>query len=183
VKANAAKFGVELDQNTALWACMELEQKQADEAKAQAGDVHAPAVEAMRSVYKDQDPNQTATWFRDVKQSFDRDPVGAVMWAAQEYGLSPQQLAQQIYLRAGAQQNQPTQQDVNRLYGIVEQAYAANPRIAELEQDVLDELASPNVLAIPRPISAVQCRRRNRRIENAPLATAWAGVCPQLLIG
>ena len=73
--------------------------------------------EAMRSVYKDHDPNQTATWFAQVKQSFDSDPIAATAWAAEQYGLTPLQLAQQIYQRYGQQQNQPTQQDVARADG------------------------------------------------------------------
>ena len=180
VKANAAKFGVELDQNTALWACMELEQKQADEARAQAGNEYAPAAEAMRSVYQDQDPNQTATWFRDVKQSFDRDPVAATAWAAEQYGMSPLQLAQQIYQRYGQQQNQPTQQDVNRLYGIVEQAYSQNPRMAELEDDVVAELNSSKRSGDPaadlrRAVQKAEQKNRKRssadRIEKSMRAS------------
>jgi hypothetical protein len=142
VRKNAEKFGLKLDDSTAMWAAMQMEEKIAEEAKAKAGNEYAPAAEAMRSVYKDQDPNQTAAWFRDVKASFDSDPVGATAWAAQQYGMHPLQLAAQIYQRYGQQQTQPTQQDVNRLYGIVEQAYAQTPRMAELEEDILAELNS-----------------------------------------
>ena len=100
----------------------------------EAGNPYNGAAEAMRSVYKDHDPNQTAQWFAQVKQSFDRDPIAATAWAAEQYGLSPLQLAQQIYQRYGQQQSQPTQAEwpgcrtsLNRL--------RPEPRLEELDDE------------------------------------------------
>ena len=142
VRANAARFGVTLTDEQAMSKAMEIEYTQQQEAKAEAGNPYNGAAEAMRSVYKDHDPNQTAQWFAQVKQSFDSDPIAATAWAAEQYGLTPLQLAQQIYQRYGQRQNQPTQQDVARLTGIVEQAYSQNPRMAELADDVVAELGA-----------------------------------------
>lgn len=180
VRENAEKFGVKLDDQTALWACMELEQKQADEARAQAGNEYAPAAEAMRSVYQDQDPNQTATWFRDVKQSFDRDPVAATAWAAEQYGMSPLQLAQQIYQRYGQQQQQPTQQDVAAVTNIVERQFAENPRMEEMADDILAELKSAKLTGdrasdLRRAVQKAETKNRKRssgdRIEKSMRAS------------
>ena len=142
VRDNAKKFGVELTEQEAMARAMELEYTLAQEAKEAAGNPYNGAAEAMRSVYKDHDPNETAQWFAQVKQSFDQDPIAATSWAAEQYGLSPLQLAQQIYQRYGQQESQPTQADVGRVQNIVEQAFAQNPRLEELNDDILNELKS-----------------------------------------
>ena len=171
VRENAARFGVTLTDEQAMSKAMELEYVQQQEAKAEAGNPYNGAAEAMRSVYKDHDPNQTATWFAQVKQSFDSDPIAATAWAAEQYGLTPLQLAQQIYQRYGQQQNQPTQQDVARVQAMVEQEYAQNPRMEELGDDILAELKSSKLTGdraadLRRAVQKAEAKSRKRSTSD-----------------
>src|SRR5262249_43246190 len=87
-------------------------------------------------------------WFADVKRSADQDPVGTAAWMAQQYGLHPMQLAQQIAQRY---QNQPMQAQSQQVHDqrlaamerTVAEFEAANPRLNDLDAEVIEILNTP----------------------------------------
>jgi hypothetical protein len=147
VRANAKKFGVELSDKDALFAAMQLEAQQT----AAAATEHAPVVDHMRSAFKDSSPVESAKFFSDVKRAADQDLPGTVAWMAERYGMHPMQLAQAIAQRYGQmQQVQPQQyqqqgydtQQIAALSNIIEQFGERNPRMEELEPEILALLRS-----------------------------------------
>jgi hypothetical protein len=171
VRDRAARFGVKLDDAQAMEAAMKLEETLAQEAKAQAADPWQPAAQEISQHYPGQAPHEIARGYAQLETRLRADPVAGVAEIANGIGMHPLQLAQNIFQRYGQQQNQPTQQDVNRLYGIVEQAYSQNPRMAELEQDVLDELGATKRSGDPaadlhRAVQKAEAKNRKRSTSD-----------------
>jgi hypothetical protein len=109
VKENAERFGVTLTDEQALSKAMDLERQQAT-------NDFAPAVEHLKSAFRDSSPVESAKFFSGVKRDLDSDPVGTLSWIAGQYGLHPMALAQQVAARFGGQRGQrPTQEMLNAL--------------------------------------------------------------------
>ena len=140
--ANAAKMGVTLSEQEATRMLWEEDHFQAQQEQNQAVNEWAPAAQEIQKFYPNEHPAAIAAEYARLEGRFRADPVAGAAEIANGIGMHPLQLAQQIYQRYGQQQNQPTQQDVARVQNVVEQAFAQNPRLEEIEQDVLAELQS-----------------------------------------
>jgi hypothetical protein len=129
---------------------MDLERQQADEARAEAASEHAPVVHAMRSIFPDTSPAESAKWFGQVASNFRQDPVGTLAWLGSQTGMSPVQVAQAIYQRFGNQQPQQQyqQQDyspdqIQAVDAMIRDFAEKNPRLEDLECEVIEILQTP----------------------------------------
>jgi hypothetical protein len=144
VKANAAKFGVELTEAESLKAALDLENSQ----RAEEAAGHAPVVDHMRSVYPDQNPVESAKFFADIKRSADQDLPGTVAWMAQQYGMHPMQVAQAIaqrYANAPVPQQsfeQSQQRTVAAVQSMLDQAAETLPDLPQFEDEMIEIINS-----------------------------------------
>jgi hypothetical protein len=131
VKENAERFGVTLTDEQALSKAMDLERQQAT-------NDFAPAVEHLKSAFRDSSPVESAKFFSGVKRDLDSDPVGTLSWIAGQYGLHPMALAQQVAARFGGQRGQrPTQEMLNALTHTVNQTAANLDRFDDHQEEIL----------------------------------------------
>jgi DNA-binding transcriptional regulator YdaS (Cro superfamily) len=137
VRANAKKFGVELTDQQAMEAAWKLEQEQATAPSNE----YAQAEEAIRQHYPNEKPADIARAYADMETRLRQNPVAGVAKIANRLGIHPMQLAQQIALQYSGQA-QPSAADEAAVRGIVEQVYAQNPRMEELQDDVYEALKS-----------------------------------------
>jgi hypothetical protein len=147
VKANAARFGLELTPEQAFQAAMQLEREQLQDARSQ----DAPALDHLRSVYPDQSPVESAKFFADIKRSADQDLPGTVAWMAQQYGMHPMQVAQAIaarYANAPVPQ-QSFEQSQHRaeaaVQSMIDKAAETLPDFPQYEEDMEELLRTGKV--------------------------------------
>src|SRR5262245_17159932 len=128
---------------------MQLEQQQVAAAKAEASAQFAPGIEAMKSAFRDSDPNESARFFSETKRALDTDLVSGIGHIAQLYGAHPLQLAAAIQQRYGQQPMQPSQQqyfDAQQFAHVeseVRAFEAANPDLERHEGAVMEILYTP----------------------------------------
>lgn len=103
IKDNAAKFGVELSETDALKLAFELEQKQSQAAPAVPAELQA-SMQAVQQLYPDQPAHQMIGRYAEIDRLVKADPVEGVKWIAEQSGMNPLQLAQQLAFRYGNQQ-------------------------------------------------------------------------------
>ncbi len=189
VRENARKFGVELSDEQAMNKAMELEQQQAAEAKAQQADPWQSAAAEIQKYYPTAKAPEIAAEYAKLEGRFRQDPVAGFSEMANGIGVHPVQLAQAVIARhqhpqyqhyQQQQQQQDYQQAVAALTNLVEQQYAANPRMAELAEDVVAELASAKRSGDPaadlrRAVQKAEQKNRKRstsdRIDRSMNAT------------
>jgi hypothetical protein len=143
VQENAKKFGITLDGRDTLFAAMELQKQEADQAKAE----HGPVVDHVRAAFGDSStPVEGAKLLADTKLALDRDIVGGIGQIAQLYNVHPLAIAQELARRFGnapqQAQYQAPQQDMAQLEAIVADFTAKNPRLNDLEAEVTEILQS-----------------------------------------
>ena len=121
VRANAAKFGVELSDTDAMKAAMELER---DLARAAPSEL-APAMEAIQRNYPDMKPHEVVGRYAEIDSYVKRAPAEAAGWIYQQQtGQHPLELARQIASQQSPQQHQEfyATRDVNTFFDLVPDA-------------------------------------------------------------
>ena len=151
IKANAAKFGVELTDEQAMTKAWEMDHLQAQQDQANAANEWQPAAAEISKFYPNAKPSEIAAEYAKLEGRFRSDPVAGFSEMANGIGVHPVRLAQEVIARYQHPQYQQQQQQhrqqqyqqgVAALTNLVEQHYQQFPRMAELEEDVLAELNS-----------------------------------------
>ena len=134
VRANAAKFGVELSDTDAMEAAMELERDQARAGPSE----FAPALDTIRRNYPDQAPHEVVGRYAEIDNYVKRAPAEAAGWIYQQQtGQHPLELARQIASQHSPQQHQEfyATRDVNTFFDLVPDAAKLQPQmVAALER-------------------------------------------------
>ena len=142
VRANAAKFGVELSDTDAMKAAMELERDQARAAPSE----FAPAMETIRRNYPDQAPHEVVGRYAEIDNYVKRAPAEAAGWIYQQQtGQHPLELARQIASQHSPQQHQEfyATRDVNTFFDLVPDAAKFQPQmVAALERGEIQRTAT-----------------------------------------
>lgn len=151
VRENAKRFGVELSDAEAFKAALDLENSQRPSE-------HAPVVDHMKAAFKDSTPAESAQWVRQVRESFDVDPVYTLAYLAEQAGMHPAQVAAQMYQRYAGQpmqqqaQPQYTQAQVEQhVQGIIDQVAPTLPDFGRHEDDIVELLTSGAVRRTGNP--------------------------------
>jgi hypothetical protein len=154
VRENAKRFGVELSDEQAFRAAMDLEKEQTN----QAANEHLAGADHLKAAFKDSTPAESAKWVRDVRESFDRDPVYTLAYLAEQAGMHPAQVAAQMYQRYAGQpmqqqaQPQYTQAQVEQhVQGIIDQVAPTLPDFGRHEDDIVELLTSGAVKRTGNP--------------------------------
>ena len=99
-----------------------------------------PAIDAVRQIYPEQKFHDVAQRYVEIDRLVKADPVRGVAWIAEQSGLNPLQLAQQLAVRFGNEQM--VMHNATRL---VDEFFASNPDAAKLESEMLEAIESGKV--------------------------------------
>ena len=154
VRANAAKFGVELSDTEAMKAAMELERDQARAAPSEL----APAMEAIQRNYPDMKPHEVVGRYAEIDSYVKRSPAEAAGWIYQQTtGQSPLELARQIAAQHSPQQHQAfyIERDINTFFDLVpDAAKYQNQIVAALERGEIQRTG--NIIADMKRVYAAR---------------------------
>ncbi len=132
VKARATAMGVEMSDKEAVAIALQLDQRQAQAAPAIPAELQA-SMQAVRELYGDQVPfHQAAQRYAEIDKLVRSDPVEGVRWIAEQSGLNPLQLAQQLAMRYGNQQVV-----MQNAENIISQYFESNPDASKYEAEIL----------------------------------------------
>jgi hypothetical protein len=96
VRANAAKFGVTLDDKAAMEAAMKLEAEQAKATPSIPAELQ-PALKSISELYPNRAPHEVANEYAQIDRDFQRDPLNTGFRILTERtGLSPLEIARQV---------------------------------------------------------------------------------------
>ena len=140
LKERAAALGVELTDADALKLAFEIEQKQGGNSQGGIPSELAPTMQAVQQLYPDQAPHQIINRYAEIDRSFKSDPVGTIGWMAQQTGMPPLVLAQELALKYGNQEI--VRQNAEHIVG---QYFETNPDALKVQAAMMKAIEAGHV--------------------------------------